>query len=287
MAESTLSLTYEALAAAVGDFLGYGRGAFYGDPLWTAFQALRVDDCVRSGSRKFYHPTPPYDWSFLHVFTDPPLELAPGAKFVPLPDNAAGIEDTIVVAGVGQSSWYPQLRVGSAPFVKAKYAQCPTTTGFPEWAAIEQLEGTTVVSGQRQRLIVFPAADQDYLLTFMYYIEPDAIAPAPVGGQAWGSASTNFPGIACGNPYVYGGPAHAETILEACLATAEVRRDDMEGLHTQMFQERLVASMAADRRSKPQLIARNRDRSDDNIYTHSRWWPQLPPTVLLNGNPIQ
>jgi hypothetical protein len=37
----------------------------------------------------------------------------------------------------------------------------------------------------------------------------------------------------------------------------------MSGLHTTLFNERLMASMAIDRRNKAQHLGRNRDTSDD------------------------
>lgn len=65
MAESTLTLGYDDLAAEVGYFLGFGRTS--GN--WTADQLAQVDAVVQAGYRQFVVPPPvggiAHRWSFL------------------------------------------------------------------------------------------------------------------------------------------------------------------------------------------------------------------------------
>lgn len=242
MPEPSISLSYNDLAGRVGDFLGWLRGAAFNDPAWSNHQIAIIDDCIRSGYRKFLHPMPPYDWSFLHPFVN--LELPPNATLVQLPDDCAGIEGDITITGA-VGAFYSPIKLTNPSRIKTLYAQIPTATGQPLLAAIESLKGTTASAGQREQLLVYPKADRDYTLTFQCYVVPDAPSAT--------------------SPYVYGGAQHAETILEACLAVAEQRQDDMAGLHTGLFAERMAASRAIDRRNKERSLGRNRDTSDDLV----------------------
>lgn len=52
--------------------------------------------------------------------------------------------------------------------------------------------------------------------------------------------------ITTNSPYPYGGMFHAETIREACLAAAESDTDDQVGLHQQLYEQKLKASIAFD-----------------------------------------
>ncbi len=118
----------------------------------------------------------------------------------------------------------------------------PERVGRPELAALQPLKGTGHNKGQRFQLYVWPTADADYGLSFTYYVNPDAL-------------TDSF-------PHHMGGMAHGETVLESCLAVAEQRLDDKSNVHSMKFRERLAASVSLDRRSKPQSLGYNRDRSD-------------------------
>ena len=97
--------------------------------------------------------------------------------------------------------------------------------------------------GQRFEMMFWPTPDAAYTFTYTYVPLPDKIS---------GSAL-----------YTYGGMAHTETLLEACLSVAEERENDEKGIHWNQFMERLAASIAYDRRSRPQKLGYNGDRSDD------------------------
>lgn len=274
MSEPTLALDYTLLTARVGAFAGWGRGSLFGDPAWSATKMNTIDDCVRSGCRRVYKCTPPYDWSFLHVFVQ--LDCPPNATTIPLPDDCAGIEGDLIIVNPGNSSWQPRVKLTNPAFVYEMYAKVPTAVGPPQMAGVEQLKGTTLVSGQREQLVLYPAADQDYGVKFQYYVVPDA--PSPPLTQ-----TLNFPGVATGNPYVYGGAEHAELFVEACLSVFEERYDDLTGTHAQAFQRELASSIQVDRRSKAQFLGRNVDRSDERERVGRGWLPQFPNNVTYNG----
>ena len=65
-----------------------------------------------------------------------------------------------------------------------------------------------------------------------------------------------------GRPYPLGGAMHSELVLESCLAVAEQRRNDEQGIHTQNFTQMLAAAISRDRREGPQNYGLMRHPSD-------------------------
>jgi hypothetical protein len=264
--ESTLSLTYVDLQAKVGLFLGWGRGAAFGDQSWSDYQSAAIEDCVRSGCRQFYVPPaiPPmqgsYDWSFLRPTSQ--LDFPTGTQTLVLPDDFGGVEGTITcLSSVTQITW--PVRLYNENYIRQQYIVDPTMTGRPMAAAVQPIKGTSAMAGQRFELQVFPVADEDYTLVITYYVNPDCLSGA--------------------FPYALGGSAHTETVLESCLAIAEQRFDDASTIHSAKFMERLQASISYDRRLKPQVLGYNRDRSDWNHGWSRQAQYLLEPNTTYNG----
>lgn len=261
MPESSLALQYKDLKGEVGLFLGYGRGADFGDPAWSTAQTSAIDSIVRSGLRQFYWPPPldqkgtSYDWSFLKPTVQ--LGLASGASVVTLPDDFGGFEGRVTLVSSSASYWPVDL-VGEG-LVRAKHAELPSQTGAPQMIALRPLKGTGATAGQRFELYVWPIADQAYTLAFQYYVAPDYL-------------DTAF-------PYHWGGAVHSETVLESCLAIAEQRLDDASAVHSAKFQERLAASVAADRKFKSQSLGYNNDLSDGRQFSRKDQLSQYHVTV--------
>jgi hypothetical protein len=262
VAQTNLSLTYLELAQAVGRFLGWGSGSEAGETAWTTIQQNIIDDCVKSGQRQFYTPPPvpgitdgTYRWSFLSPAGA--VTFSDGQREVPMPEDMGGLEGRLTFSG-GDEFRTPIDLVNDG-ILRAKYAATPDAEGPPECAAVvvKKLEA----GGQRKHLFVYPEPDDDYTLEFNYYLLPEAVS----GDR----------------PYAYGGPAHAETILESCLAIAEERVNDQRGLHHAKFLERLAASVAIDKASKPQSLGRMRDSSEE-LYEYRRWL-HGQSTVTLDG----
>lgn len=249
--ESTLALQYQDLMGEVGLFLGWGRGAYFGDTAWDTRQQNIIDRTVASGLRQFYYPPPAqgmtgsYDWSFLKPTAL--LDFPPGVDLIPLPDDFGGFEGPLTLQTTGSTAQPWRIEWRNEGDIRRMYSLTPSQTGPPIYASETPVKGTVATAGQRFQLLIFPVADMDYTLQCQYYIHPDYLSGA--------------------FPYAYGGPAHAETILESCLAIAEERLDDVakgQGPHGIKFMERLLASISMDRRHKPQKIGRNLDRSDDD-----------------------
>lgn len=263
--ESSLTAAYNEIAGEVGLFLGYGRGAANGDVPWTSFQQANIDSAVRSGLRQFYFPPPvqgvtdsSYDWSFLKPTAT--VDFPVNAKTIPMPDDFGGFEGEITLQSTSGNYWWT-VELRNEGQIRQMYALTPNFSGRPLMAALQPLKGTTGTQGQRWQLYLFPAADTDYTLQFQYYILPDYLSGA--------------------FPYAYGGMAHVETIIESCLEAAERKLDDAATVHAQKFQERLQASISLDRRSKPQALGYNHDRSDNRGWR--REWNHYQDHITVKG----
>jgi hypothetical protein len=228
--ESTLNIAYYELQSDVGVFFGYGAGARFNDVTWTTSQSAQIDKALKSGLRRFYYPEPiqrekeSYNWSFLKpvaTLTIPAggnVQVAPGTPGVfinqtVLPDDFGGFEGhiTIVQTGPGTSApWY--LDLTNEGRIREMYSYSPQRTGRPEYAAQVMLKGTGPQASSRSALIIWPLPDQEYVLQFQYYINPDYLSGA--------------------FPFAYGGPQHAETLRESCLAAAETYLDDQAATMT-------------------------------------------------------
>lgn len=267
MPEPTLALTYSDLLAEVGFHLGYGRGAAKGDTAFTARQQTTLDYVIKSGLRQFYYPPPlpgeksSYDWSFLKPTAT--LTLQKGAQTVALPDDYGGFDGqvTIVPQGVTCQPW--KIDWENEGRIRQRYAAYPSLVAPPRYVAQESLKGTTPNNGQRFQLYFFPTADQSYTLQVPYYVNPDYLTTA--------------------NPYHYGGAQHAETVIQSCLAIAEQKLDDDRDVQQVKFMERLAASIAMDRKNKPQRLGYNADRSDRPENWRHGWQHWFAPPSTYNG----
>ncbi len=249
MSESTLSLKITDLQAKLGSYSGWGRGALFGETAWTSYQQAIIDDACQSGLRRFYYPEPlqgqveSHCWTFLRPTAT--LTLQTGNSTLNLPDDFGGFEGELTVQLSSGVIWMP-VKLYNPGEIDAKYSLFPTMTSKPCMAAIQWLKETTLVSGQRAQLYVWPKADQAYPLRFQYYILPNYLDAATA-------------------PYALGGASHIETVLESCLAIMEERLDDIprgQGIHGMAFASRLAASISMDRRNKAQDLGPNLDRSD-------------------------
>lgn len=239
MAEPTLTAAFEELKADVGFHLGYGRT----ESTWNSRQAADVEICLRVGMRQFYHCG--YDWSFLKPIAT--LPLASGNNRVNLPDDFSQADGPIQVSVEGQSSFYQPLMLGPWQVVYENEKRMPDTAGVPVCLCEVVRKKTTTLEGQRFEWRVWPKADADYLLTFAYRINPDALS-----GKL---------------PYAYGGSQHSQTLLLSCKAAAERDIDNIPAnspmaVHQPAFAAALEQSKLMDKRTKPHTVGIMVDRSD-------------------------
>lgn len=247
MTDNQLSVTYIEVAAGVGDYLGYGRGAtFYEEVAWTSRNERAIKESLKLGANWFYN-TPPidkfdpgaYEWSFLEPMAT--LDLASGAQVIELPADFQSVSGPMTLTADDSRSSQP-IHFYGIPQIYAKYAENPTTTGRPVMACQEPMKGRSNQFGQQFQIRVWPIADDDYQVNLPYKIVGAALTAE--------------------QPYIYGGPAHTHTIMAACVAAAEYLRDNKKGPRWQGFIEMLQTSIRSDRLNKQQFMGRNRDYSD-------------------------
>lgn len=261
MAEPTLAEDRSGIRSKVGYHLGYQRDA----TAWNDDQADDVDACLQSGQRMVYNCG--YDWAWLKPVAA--LTLAEGASSVRLPDDYAAADGPVVVS-TADSSWSISLLLGPWQPIYEGRARQADRTGPPLCLSHQPVKGTSLATGQRFEFQVFPAADQDYTLTFAYRVNADAFDAA--------------------NPFPYGGAQHAELFLQACKAAAERDIDNIPpgtpaAVHQASFGQMLEQAKQLDRRTKPHTVGYNRDMSD----RRRRGWNEVPrpllPIIVETGPP--
>lgn len=228
----TLAVSYDDLFKAVSDFLGYGTGTL--DDARTA----EVDACVQAGVRQFYWPPAvdgagaAHDWSFLKVQGS--LQLTAGESVYNLPDGFGRI--------YGQLKWPAGMHRPSIPVIPIGQLRHCEAARWPHFAAVTW-RNAYGAKGQLKQIHFDSPPSETAVLSFS--------AEADTG-----------PLSSDGRPYPLGGAMHSELVLESCLAIAEQRRNDEQGIHTQNFTQMLAAAISRDRREGPQNYGLMRHPSD-------------------------
>lgn len=193
------------------------------------YEARSLDDAIRSGLSDFYTPMPavegedPYVWSFLTPSST--LSLTSGDYDINLPADFGTIAgDFTYQDGVNQ----PPIAVVTEGDLRNMRAR-DSASGPPRYACIRQ-KTFDATAGQSWEVLFYPTPDTSYTVEYSYRVSPNHLDPT--------------------NDYPYGGPAHGETVLLACMAAAEREFDDAVGAYEQKFQQRLAASMALDFKAK-------------------------------------
>lgn len=239
MAESTLSMTYSRLLTRVGDFLGLGRDS----TAWSSDELARVEDYIRSGYRKFLFPATlgaqfSHEWSFLNPM-DSVTTTADDHDY-DMEDDFGGIDGNLTFDP--EDGYNDVIRIGEGQIRSMR--QPGDTTGRPQFAAI-RWKASDQSDGQRAELLFWPTPDAAYVIHFAKNVLINEL-----------SASY---------PYPLGGMLHSETILELCLAAAEITADDEQGIHHAAALTLLQASIAQDKtKSTPDYLGYNADHSDSS-----------------------
>lgn len=215
-------MMYSDIRKEVGHLRGYGLDI----DEWTAEQKELVELILKRGTNKFYTGAS-YDWNFLKPLVT--LTILDDSESLLLPVNFAYLIGEIYFDGSNAGC---PLAVENEAVVFRRRNSAVTSTGIPQFACITpEAPGST--HGPRQLLSFWPTADQDYEITFRYSVLPEALSTA--------------------QPYPYGGQAHSNTILEACLAASE-QMDGNLGIHTILYSQALSGSIEHDRRTKAQAL---------------------------------
>lgn len=244
--ESTLSLSLTDLRKEVGWFwLGERTSSN-----WSSDETTQIDEIINSGLRQFYHPAPTqiapkgHKWTFLEPTTT--LTTSADDYDYNLSADFGGLLGSITYAGT-DNRWFPVEMTGENRIRLLRQRDFTDVNSDPKLAAIRP-KSSDGSNGQRFELLLWPTPDKAYTLSYKYH----ALANK----------------LTTGNPYPLGGEAHAETILESCLAVAETRMDNVAGIHSAAFQSRLNASISYDRKlHTPERMGYNGDGSDARMMS--------------------
>lgn len=257
---STLALKKADYESEVGDFMGWGRGTLGGDIAWTAAKIIKIHMDVASGLRRFYYCGHP--WTFLNLMAT--LTLKSGSTTVQMPEDFCGLEGgtkALVLNSTG--SRIALLDFLGAGRVQQAFADSGSS-GPPQMIAQRPVKMMAAGKLQRSELLIYPEADQDYTLKFPYFFTQDYLLDVT-------------------QPYAYGGVEHHETILECCVAVAEIRRDNAMGVHSMEAQRLLQMSIQIDRRKQPKKLGYNRDLSDGIEEDWNSRGQTTSGGVVING----
>jgi hypothetical protein len=243
MPESNLAVNYTELRMRIADHRGYGLDA----DLWNEEQTQMIDFCLMDGSRTFYTQSG-YEWSFLSPVVS--MAIAEGDTEIEMPSDFGFLTDDLYF----DDDWGNKIVRRNAGEVLMQRQQDSTSTGRPVMVAEMPGDGPGINRGQRTKLIFWPIAGQAYTLQVPYTIIPN--------------------GITAQNPFPYGGAAHAQTMIESCLAASE-RLYGVPGLHNQLYAMALETSKQHDRRLKPRTMGYNGNRT-----RKSRWQPRNQVPVV-------
>lgn len=227
VAGDSLSVSYTDLKTEVATFLGY-------DPAnLSEGEAAQVDGYIQSGIRNFYYPPKTaegvdehFEWSFIRQAGS--VSATAGISTYALPDGFGRIAGQIVVADE------PGPTIPIVPYGDIMRMRTRGETGRPRFAAVaaSQAFGSR---GQVKTLYLYPSPDKAYTLDFTCDADTGKLD-------------------AVNRPFPLGGSMFSELVTESCLAVAEQRANDEEGLHSKKFAELLVSMIARDRKSSAQFF---------------------------------
>lgn len=256
MAESTLSLTFTDLKAAVGLLIGYGPEA----RPWSATELANVDACVQTGYRRAVHPPPlpgkekSHEWSFLRPIDT--QAVTSGDAEYDLPDDFGGILGPFVYGTTGDSKIEIPV-VGEGQILRLR--QNDQSTGRPRLAAIRPKAGFAGTGGSRWEVIFYPTPDASYTFTYRKEL---------IVGKLSGT-----------NLYPIGGMAFGELVKASCLlAAAEAWRRDRIPECQDTFYRELRAAISRDWQRAPEFLGanydaglydRNRRNFTEGTFTHN------------------
>lgn len=223
MAESTLSLKRDDIRKRIALYLGFGLD----EDRWDTTKIEQLGLFLSDGLRCFESPViekQPYEWSFRKI--QGTITTVNTQQAYALPDDFGGVIDRLVMTSQTGSVTITMIPLDALLQKQAKEAPA---NGPPQYAAIRKLSGAPSTSQSiRWELLVFPTSGATVrTLQYTYPYIPDGVS----------STSNTYTSV----------PAmHVETVVAACLASAERYTNRESQTQQAYFQERLQASVQHD-----------------------------------------
>jgi len=264
MPETGLTLTYDELAAQVALFLcGVDDPAH---PSLSDQERNTIRRCIQNGLRRFYYPAQiepgmVWDWSFLKTAFEFRTEV--GVDDYLQPFSFGGTVGPLVHVAEDQ------IRVGLAKTTAAQILSWrQLNLSLASWPQLyaERPVAQGGMQGQRWEIMLWPSPSAVYVFKGTQRIQP----LAPGNNQQ----------------YLYGGPEHSQTIIEACLAAAELMMGEV-GPPAAEFAACLKTSMALDETMhQPEYLGYNGDNRRDPsnpAMRDSRHFENFSPVTVSGG----
>lgn len=258
MAEPTLSGEFIKLRREVGYKLGFGRDV----ESFSVDELEAVDSCIESGLRQFYSPPllpnqpKSHSWSFL--FAALTVTTVADQYNYDLPDDFRDI-DRYLTYPIDEKN-YVRIEYTSESMLRHFQANAENSGDPRMFAIIPKASTPSASAGQRWELWLFPTPSEVWALRGRYAINPNMITTAA--------------------PFPYGAMEHYETILHSCLAVAEEREDDNEGISRKRFLENLAASISRDMEKEGMNLGYN---NDGPMPQDPRYWNLSSTGHAYNG----
>ena len=241
----TLEVNKFYLMRVIGKEMNYGPHP----RRWKHNQKSHVLELLRTGLRDFYTPQVlpgklnQHSWSFLRPTYL--LTLVVGQYEYDMPDDFNAVRGSIQYTA-NTNAFLPRIDVTNENRVKELLAIStdtfigPTVAAFRVKAADQAVEGT----GTRWEMLIAPVPSGGEAIEIPYSVNPYQLSDdvsLPMGGQP-----------------------HAQTLIESCLAAAEVARGDGKKDHQAKFLLKLQASISHDEQATCAMTQGRKATPDDN-----------------------
>jgi hypothetical protein len=223
----SLHVDYNTLLREVGRMLGIDRDKGFFEP----DQLTDIKDIIAAGLRRHYwhavvlgpdeKPLPPHSWSYLKPVRT--LDLKSDTSTYDLPEDFGELIEPVFTWAANAAN--APIAVVSERHLRSLASQA-NRTGVPRYAALRPKSETGGI--QRQEVVFYPTPTADATISYRSSIIPQELDED--------------------HPYPLGGAQHSEAILEACLAEAEVKLHDAEGVHSKRYAEALLAAIQSDQK---------------------------------------
>jgi hypothetical protein len=211
---------------------------------WSREETAKVTRSIKLGENQFY--TPPqlpgdptvHTWSFAEV--EYAVALVANTYQYDLPDDFGGFVESYLYFSSNFSLGVIRL-TSIDQILDLRSTDTLITSDYPEWAAVSS-QDIAQTTGQRFQISFWPTPAASKTVTGQYKVNANAMTDAA--------------------SYPLGGQPHSQTLMQSCLAAAEMEKLGKPGPHYELFMQRLAGSIAYDRKTTtPKHFGKNLDNS--------------------------
>jgi len=229
-------VSFFTVRTRTADFLGWTRQG--GN--WSPDEIARLDEIINAGYQQFIYPVTlegeaaSHQWSFLKPTAT--FDTVADTYLYDLPATFGAMSGDLVY---DEDEYVHRIIEQTTPGMIDRNRAVDSASGRPYLFALRP-KAVSMTAAQTTELMLFPTPDAAYGIIYHYDAKVATLTETA--------------------PYMLGGQAHFETILQSCRDVAATRyKDDPMGREHGLFLERLRASVEADRRLRPKTLGCNND----------------------------